>query len=57
VPLLAAHWYHTDRQTWDQAIEVAKRHNIDWEYVYAWAKSERQSQEDIDKLRVLSQEA
>jgi len=51
---LAAYWYHMDRQTWDQAIEVAKRQDIDWEYVYSWAKSETQSREDIEKLRTLS---
>ena len=51
---LAAYWYHTDRQTWDQAIEVAKRQDIDWEYVYSWTKSEGQSGDDIDKLRALS---
>lgn len=52
---LAAYWYHTDRQTWDQAIEVAKRCTIDWDYVYAWAKSEKQCSEDIDRLRGLSE--
>lgn len=26
---LAAFWYHFDRQTWDQAIEVGKRQSID----------------------------
>jgi len=49
---LAACWYHGDRQTWDQAIEVVKRQKIDWEYVYAWAKSERHSSDDIDRLRM-----
>jgi len=53
---LAAYWYHMDRQTWDQAIEVAKRQEIDWEYVYSWAKSERQSKSDIDRLRSQSDE-
>jgi len=52
VDRLAACWYHGDRQTWDQAIEVAKRQQIDWDYVYAWAKNERRSKDDIDKLRV-----
>jgi len=47
-------WYHMDRQTWDQAIQVAKRQDIDWEYVYSWAKSETQSRDDIEKLRTLS---
>lgn len=51
---LAAYWYHMDRQTWDQAIEVAKRQDIDWDYVYSWAKSETQSKDEIDKLRNLS---
>jgi hypothetical protein len=54
---LAAYWYHGDNQTWDQAIEVAKRQNIDWEYVYTWARSERQSKEEIDKLKSLSEDA
>ncbi|MDB3936206.1 hypothetical protein N9383_05755 [Granulosicoccus sp.] len=53
---LAAYWYHMDRQTWDQAIEVAKRQEIDWGYVYSWAKSERQSKSDIDRLRSQSDE-
>ena len=51
---LAAFWYHNDRQTWDQAVEVAKRQKIDWDYVYAWARSERQDRSDIDKLRELA---
>ena len=48
---LAAFWYHFDRQCWDQAIEVAKRHPIDWEYVRMWARKEKQDQADIEKLR------
>jgi len=28
---LAAYWYHNDSQTWDQALEVAKRQEIDWD--------------------------
>ncbi len=50
---LAAFWYHFDRQTWDQAIEVAKRHPIDWEYVQDWAKNERQDLKQVDELRRL----
>lgn len=53
---LAAYWYHGDNQTWDQAIEVAKRQSIDWEYVYDWASSERQSKIEIDKLKRLAEE-
>ena len=49
---LAAYWYHGDRQTWDQAIEVVKRQSIDWDYLYHWAEKERQAKADIDKLRV-----
>lgn len=48
---LAAFWYHFDRQTWDQAIEVGKRHSIDCDYVYDWTKKEKQNKEQIDKLR------
>lgn len=51
---LAAFWYHFDRQTWDQAIEVAKRQTIDWDYVYQWAKSEKQSLDKIKELQELS---
>ena len=47
---LAAYWYHFDSQTWDQAIEVARRQDIDWEYVYSWAKSERQDAKEVDQL-------
>lgn len=53
----AAYWYHFDRQCWDQAIEVAKRHPIDWVYVNKWASSERQSLEDVDKLRNQSEQS
>lgn len=31
---LFAYWYHFDNQTWDQAIEVARRQDIEWGYVY-----------------------
>lgn len=54
VDRLAAYWYHMDRQTWDQAIEVAMRQDINWEFVYTWAKTEAQSKDDIDTLRKLS---
>lgn len=52
---LAAFWYHFDRQTWDQAIEVAKRHPIDWEYVQAWTKKEKQDLAQIEELQKLCQ--
>ena len=48
---LSAYWYHFDNQTWDQAIEVARRQDIDWDYVYSWAKSEKQDTTEIDRLR------
>jgi len=54
---LAAYWYHSDNQTWDQALEVARHQAIDWDYVYAWAKNEKQSKEEIDKLKKLSEAA
>lgn len=53
---LAAYWYHGDKQTWDQALEVAKRQKIDWNYVRAWARSERQSKDEIDKLMQLAKD-
>jgi len=52
---LAAYWYHSDPQTWDQAIEVAKRQAIDWDFVYTWAESERQDAAEIDKLKKVSE--
>jgi len=48
---LAAFWYHSDRQCWDQAIEVAKRHPIDWDFIYNWATKEEQDHEDIKSLQ------
>lgn len=54
---LAAYWYHSDSQTWDQAIEVAKRQTIDWDYVYDWTRREKQDTREIDKLKRLSESA
>ena len=51
VDRLSAYWYHSDMQTWDQAVAVAKRQKIDWRYVYEWAESEQQDSTDIDKLK------
>ena len=51
---LAACWYHHDRQTWDQAIEVARRQTIDWNEVYAWAEREGRGRADVDRLRALT---
>lgn len=51
---LSAYWYHFDNQTWDQAIEIARRQDIDWKYVYDWAKNEKQDLKEIDRLRELS---
>ncbi|MCZ6710098.1 MAG: hypothetical protein O7B25_07035 [Gammaproteobacteria bacterium] len=48
---LAAYWYHTDRQCWDQAIMVARSQDVDWNAVYAWASDEGRNREDIERLR------
>lgn len=54
---LAAYWYHRDRQCWDQAIEVAKRQDVDWRQLREWAEGERRGSDDIDRLRNVSREA
>ncbi len=36
-----AHWH--DRQSWDQAVMVAKRQEIDWDALREWADNERLS--------------
>ena len=52
---LAAYCYHSDSQTWDQAIEVSKRQSIDWSYVYQWAQNEGRDSAEIDKLKRISE--
>jgi len=48
---LAAYWYHSDRQCWDQAQLLALNCEIDWKAVLEWAKSEGQSKNEIEQLR------
>lgn len=48
---LAAYWYFNDGQCWDQAKMIAERNDVDWERVYAWAVTEGQPPEDIDRLK------
>lgn len=48
---LAAYWYHTDRQCWDQAVMVATSQDVDWDAIYTWANDEGQNRLDVDRLR------
>ena len=47
---LAAFWHWNDRQSWDQALMVARRHDLDYEDLIAYAKDEGADKSDIDKL-------
>lgn len=48
---LAAYWHWQDRQSWDQAVMVARHHAVDFEALAAYAKDEGASPGDIPKLR------
>jgi hypothetical protein len=47
---LAAFWHWNDRQSWDQALMVARRHELDREELIAYAKDEGSDEADIDTL-------
>lgn len=48
---LAAFWHWHDRQSWDQAVMVARRRDVDYGTLTAYARDEGASPEDISKLR------
>jgi hypothetical protein len=48
---LAAFWHWHDRQSWDQAVMVARHCAVDFGTLAAYAKDEGASPEDIPKLR------
>ena len=48
---LAAFWHWRDRQSWDQAVLVAGRQNVDYDELAAFAKDEGVNPGVIDKLR------
>lgn len=48
---LAAYWHWHDRQSWDQAVMVARHRAVDFDALAAYAKDEGASPQDISKLR------
>lgn len=48
---LAAYWHWNDRQSWDQAVLVARHRNVDYVELVAFAKEEDADPEDVRKLR------
>ncbi len=48
---LAAYVHWNDNQSLDQAVMVARRHDIDWPALYEWAGRERIGPRLIDRLR------
>jgi len=48
---LAAYWHWHDRQSWDQAVMVARHRKVDFGMLAAYAEDEGASPEDIPKLR------
>ena len=48
---LAAFWYHSDSQCWDQAVLLAKSCEIDWKQLSQWVKAEGQPPDTVDRLQ------
>jgi hypothetical protein len=48
---LAAYWHWRDRQSWDQAVLVARHQEVNYAELIAYAKEEKADPHDIDKLR------
>ena len=48
---LAAYWHWSDRQSWDQAVAVARHHHVDFDALAAYAVDEGAAPGDIPKLR------
>lgn len=51
---LAAYWHWTDRQSWDQAVMLARHHDLDYRDLKAFAREERADPRDIDRLKTTS---
>lgn len=51
---LAAFWHWQDRQSWDQAVMVARHHPLDYEDLALFAQQEAANPADIDRLRRLA---
>lgn len=51
---LAAFWHWNDRQSWDQALMVAKRQRVDYDELRTFAREERRDPAEIDRLRALA---
>lgn len=49
--LFAAWWHWSDRQSWDQAVMVARFSTIDYDELRRYARDEGADPADIDKLR------
>ncbi len=48
---LAAYWHWHDRQSWDQAVMVARRPEVEFDELVAYARDEGADPADIDRLR------
>lgn len=51
---LAAFWHWNDRQSWDQALMVAKRQPVDYDELMTFARQEGRDPVEIDRLRELA---
>lgn len=47
---LAAYWHWHDRQSWDQAVMVARHHQVDYDALVTYAREEGAPPGDIRKL-------
>jgi hypothetical protein len=48
---LAAFWHWQDRQSWDQAVLVARHHRVDYDILAVYATEEGAELSDITRLR------
>jgi len=48
---LAAYWHWKDRQSWDQAVMVARRHPLDYDDLARFAQQEGANLSDIVRLQ------
>jgi len=47
---LAAYWHWRDRQSWDQAVMVISRQDVDYYELLTYAGEEGADPQDIEKL-------